>query len=121
VANIFPDLTVQEHLELRCDQARTERVFELFPALRPLKKSHPDALSGGQLQRLAFSLALTHDFELYIFDEVTNHLDPATSGIVGETMRNLARGSDSVTVVFISHDNTFLRGFSDQIITFEEG
>lgn len=120
-ANIFPDLTVGEHLSLCNGTTRTADIISLFPTLREHLASYPDSLSGGQLQRLAFSLALTRDFDMYLFDEVTNHLDQKTSTLVGETMRRIAGDSRQPIVVFISHDERFLHEYADRIDTFEEG
>lgn len=120
-ANIFPDITVEEHFRLGGNGSRSQLILRLFPSLREHFKNYPDALSGGQLQRLAFSLALTRDFDLYLFDEVTNHLDAGTSRIVGETMRGIVRDQPETTVVFVSHDKQFLDAYADRIFSFEEG
>ncbi len=120
-ANIFPDLTVGEHLRLCKTAERRADILHVFPSLSQFARKYPDALSGGQLQRLAFSLALIRDFDLYIFDEVTNHLDQQTAKLVGETMQSLLRRKPDCTVVFISHDHDFLRRYADVIFTFDEG
>ena len=120
-ANIFPDLTVGEHLSLCRDAKRRGEIRDIFPILGQYSRAYPDALSGGQIQRLAFSLALVRDFDLYIFDEVTNHLDQETVSLVGETMRSLVKRHPDRTVVFISHDHGFLRDHADVILTFDEG
>jgi ABC-type multidrug transport system ATPase subunit len=120
-ANIFPDLKVGEHLLLCRDAERRREILQVFPSLAPLLEKYPDTLSGGQVQRLAFSLSLIRDFDLYIFDEVTNHLDRETVALVGATMRSLVERRASATVVFISHDPQFLEAFSDQTCIFDEG
>lgn len=120
-ANIFPDLTVGEHLRLGKNRTQERIVLNLFPSLADQLKKFPDALSGGQLQRLAFSLTLTRSFGLYLFDEITNHLDVKTSKVVGEAMRNVVTSNPEATVVFISHDQRFLRDFTDEVLFFEEG
>lgn len=120
-ANIFPDLTVGEHLRLCRDSNRRNEILKIFPSLSQNLKKYPDTLSGGQLQRLAFSLSLIRDFDLYIFDEVTNHLDHETVPLVGTTMRSLVQKRPTATVVFISHDPKFLAEFSDHTCTFDEG
>jgi ABC-type multidrug transport system ATPase subunit len=120
-ANIFPDLKVGEHLQLCRDAERRREILQVFPSLAQLLEKYPDTLSGGQLQRLAFSLSLIRDFDLYIFDEVTNHLDRETVALVGTTMRSLVGKRASPTVVFISHDPQFLEEFSDDTCTFDEG
>jgi iron complex transport system ATP-binding protein len=120
-SNIFPDLTVGEHLQLCSDEERRKEILAAFPSLREHAGKYPDTLSGGQLQRLAFSLALIRDFDLYIFDEVTNHLDSATVNLVGTTMRSLIERRSETTVIYISHDQEFLQTFTDSICVFKEG
>jgi ABC-type multidrug transport system ATPase subunit len=120
-ANIFSDLKVGEHLALCADPIRREEILALFPLLREHADKFPDALSGGQVQRLAFSLALIRDFDLYIFDEVTNHLDQDTVALVGRTIRSVLKRQPSATVIFISHDPVFLREYTDVVCSFNEG
>ncbi len=120
-ANIFPDLSVGEHLSLCRNAERRSEILCAFPLLGEHSSKYPDALSGGELQRLAFSLALIRDFDLYIFDEVTNHLDQNTVQLVGDTMRSLLRRQPKSTVIFISHDHKFLHDYADDVLTFDEG
>ena len=120
-ANIFPDLTVGEHLRLCRNAERRNEILHSFPSLGQYSSKYPDALSGGELQRLAFSLALIRDFDLYMFDEVTNHLDQDTVKLVGDTMRSLIKRQPERTVVFISHDHRFLHEYADDVLTFDEG
>jgi len=121
LSNIFPDLTVGDHLALCQDRARREEILKLFPVLGSSVNKYPDVLSGGQLQRLAFALTLFQDHQLYLFDEVTNHLDPQTVELVGGTLRELLRRDSQKYCVFITHDNSFIRKYCDSVVTFEEG
>jgi ABC-type multidrug transport system ATPase subunit len=119
-ANIFPDLTVREHL-LLSTRLRREMILKSLTSLADDYDKYPDSLSGGQLQRLAFSLALSRDFDLYIFDEITNHLDPKTVALVGNMMRTVVRSKPEAIVIFISHDSRFLAEYTDVRFTFNEG
>ena len=64
--NIFPDLTVQENLEMGAylinDQdkirEKMELVFSIFPILKAMRHRLAGALSGGQRQMLAVARAL---------------------------------------------------------------
>lgn len=46
-------------------------------------------LSGGEKQRLALARALIKDAPIFIFDEVTAHLDVVTEALIMDTMANL--------------------------------
>ncbi|MFN3286726.1 MAG: ABC transporter ATP-binding protein, partial [bacterium] len=71
---IFPDLTVEENLQLaRYASGREgpwdlERVYGLFPALRELRHLRGTQLSGGQQKMLALGRALMSNPELLLLD-----------------------------------------------------
>lgn len=119
--NIFPELTVAQHFKLFGNSSNRNRVEQTFPELIKRFDNYPDELSGGELQRLAFSMAFLKDFQLYIFDEVTNHLDDAAKRIVGSMIRDWVSGDYGRYAVFISHDKEFQKSFCDEVIEFEEG
>ena len=77
---VFGEMTVRENLEMggfvyRGDQAdlerRIERMLALFPALEAAKGRRADTMSGGQQQMLALAIALLHDPEVLMIDELS--------------------------------------------------
>lgn len=120
-ANIFPDLRVSEHLEICHGTKRRETIASRFPDIKHLSNKYPDQLSGGELQRLAFAMVLTRDFDLYIFDEVTNHLDRETSDLIGTIMKEIVTTRPESVVVFITHDEDFLKQTADFTVCFRNG
>ena len=62
--DIFPNLTVQENLEVSLSVAgksardRLDHVYELFPVLKEMLGRKGGVLSGGQQQQLAIGRAL---------------------------------------------------------------
>src|ERR1700680_1008741 len=82
VANVFPDLTVRENLEMggysrRSGVAdRIDELFRLFPALKGPTHRPANTLSGGQRPMLALSRGLMVDPAVLILDEPSAGLAP---------------------------------------------
>jgi len=68
-------------------------------------------LSGGEGRRAAIARALVSDPDILLLDEPTNHLDLPTIQWLEEELQNF-RGA----MVMISHDRTFLRKLSRQLM-----
>ncbi len=69
------------------------------------------ALSGGEKSRLAMARLLYDPPNFLVLDEPTNHLDLATK----EMLVDALRGYEG-TMIFVSHDRTFLRGLSSRVL-----
>ncbi len=64
-------------------------------------------LSGGQKQRLMIAIGLLHDADLYVLDEPTAGLDPASKeNIYRETMEAVPKGG---IVLCITHDESIIK------------
>jgi ATPase subunit of ABC transporter with duplicated ATPase domains len=69
------------------------------------------ALSGGERSRLAMARMLYDPPNFLVLDEPTNHLDLATKEMLVEALRDFEG-----TMLFVSHDRTFLRGLSNRVL-----
>jgi ATPase subunit of ABC transporter with duplicated ATPase domains len=69
------------------------------------------ALSGGERSRLAMARMLFETPNFLVLDEPTNHLDLATKEMLVESLRSFEG-----TMLFVSHDRTFLRGLGTRVL-----
>ena len=68
-------------------------------------------LSGGEKSRLALLKLLLKPLNLLILDEPTNHLDLQSKDILLDTLKTFAG-----TVIFVSHDRSFMEGLSTKTL-----
>lgn len=75
-------------------------------------------LSGGQRQRLGIARAIYKDAPVFVLDEATNALDPATESRIMQTLGELKR--EGRTLIIISHRSSTVAQ-CDQIVGLADG
>ncbi len=73
-------------------------------------------LSGGERSRLVLAQMLYDPPNFLVLDEPTNHLDLDTKQMLIQTLA----GFDG-TMLFVSHDRTFLRGMANRVLDLSGG
>jgi ATPase subunit of ABC transporter with duplicated ATPase domains len=68
-------------------------------------------LSGGEKSRLVLARMLLDPPNFLVLDEPTNHLDLATKEMLVSALREF-----DGTMLFVSHDRTFLRGLANRVL-----
>jgi branched-chain amino acid transport system ATP-binding protein len=102
---LFPEMSVEEHLQLGAYTRRgpvhedLSRVFELFPVLRARRKQVVSSLSGGEQQMVAIARALMSDPRVLLFDEPTMGLAPRVAREVARTVQALRDRGKTILLV----------------------
>jgi ATPase subunit of ABC transporter with duplicated ATPase domains len=73
-------------------------------------------LSGGEKSRLVLARMLFDPPNFLILDEPTNHLDLESKEMLVEALKDFEG-----TMLFVSHDRTFLRGLSTRVLELRSG
>jgi ABC-type branched-subunit amino acid transport system ATPase component len=118
---VVPEMSVRDNLMIGAHilggnraaiDAATERVMQLFPALKPRMKQQADTMSGGEQQMLAIGRALMTSPEIIMLDEPSLGLSPRFVDIVFEKLSSL-RG-EGMTVVMVEQKASHALGISDR-------
>lgn len=127
--HLIPSMTALENVSLALEIAESESSFHAIrdKALAALAEvglkdrvNHlPQALSGGEQQRVGLARAMVTNPKLLLADEPTGNLDQDTGARVIELMFNLARNKGAA-ILLITHDRNLARQ-ADRRLTMEHG
>ena len=126
-SNLIPFLTALENVRVALEvndvpaPAARRRAMELLDSLGIAPRAHnlPDALSGGEQQRVAVARALANRPRLILADEPTAALDSERGRQVMELFGKIAHENDAGVIV-VTHDHRTLDVF-DRILDVEDG
>ena len=105
--SLFPDMTVQENVEMgayslsdkRLVSERLAAVQELYPIVRDRADHKAGSLSGGQQRLVEFARCLMLDPQLIMLDEPSMGLDPQTRSMVFEMVAEMNRQGRTILLV----------------------
>jgi putative ABC transport system ATP-binding protein len=125
--NLIPTLTAEENVSLpltldgRGDGEVTPKVDELLRSLGLWDRRHhrPDAMSGGEQQRVAIGRALVSDPAVILADEPTGNLDSANSKSVCELLRDLSTIHNK-TIIMVTHEPT-VAAYAAEVAVIKDG
>ncbi|HLQ78991.1 MAG TPA: ABC-F family ATP-binding cassette domain-containing protein [Terriglobia bacterium] len=109
-----PDLTIDEQLQQDFPKDTIGSLRNLAGAFQ-FSGDEVDkkirALSGGEKTRLVMARMLFNPPNFLVLDEPTNHLDLATKEMLIAALKDFEG-----TMLFVSHDRSFLRGLSNRVL-----
>ena len=124
IASLDPRMTVKEIIAEglviqgeRDPKVLDEKVFqmlELVGLVREHASRYPHEFSGGQRQRIGVARAVIMNPELIIADEPVSALDVSVQAQVINLLNDL-REKFGLTILFVAHDLSVVKYFSDRI------
>jgi cell division transport system ATP-binding protein len=97
------------------------RVFETLKTvnLRHKSDSYPDALSGGEQQRIAIARAIVSEPTILLADEPTGNVDPDTSAGIMKTFKEInAKGT---TILLATHNRELFKNSGKRVLKLDFG
>jgi ABC-type branched-subunit amino acid transport system ATPase component len=124
--NVFEDFTIEENLLVSAGiypkaeaKERTEKVFEILPKLKTMRKRTPFHLSGGERQLLAFGNVLVHSPKLVLLDEPLAGVDAENSKVFMKCISDLHK--KNIAFVVVEHKKQLFEGIANKEIELELG
>ena len=122
--HVFPTLTVHENLQVGATAARGrdgysyDDVYDLFPALAPLRDRNGWALSGGEQQMVAIGRALVAAPRMLLLDEPSLGLAPIVVKAVFRALRDIR---DRTPILIVEQNTAQALRLCDRAAAIVEG
>ena len=125
--HLLPEFTIAENLMIpqrllgRSEKTSTDRVTELLSKvnLLPRYNHRPNAISGGERQRVALLRALVNEPGIVLADEPTGNLDVETAQQLMEMIQNFAKDFNQAFLI-VTH-NPDVAALCKRNLTINEG
>ena len=123
---VFPGLSIDDNMAMAAFQyagedaeRRITDALEMFPVLRERRSVSAGSLSGGQQQMLALAMALVHEPEVLIIDELSLGLAPVTVQEILKIVRRLQ--AEGMTMIIVEQSLNVALSIADRAVFMEKG
>ncbi|MDJ1430488.1 ABC transporter ATP-binding protein [Halostagnicola sp. A-GB9-2] len=124
--DVFPELTVEENLEMGetingdAGEFQYDAVYEFFPILEERRTQDAGTLSGGQQQMLAIGRALIGNPDLLLLDEPSEGVQPS---IVQDLTRDLEQVNEELgtTILFVEQNLHVVQNLAERCYAIDKG
>jgi phospholipid/cholesterol/gamma-HCH transport system ATP-binding protein len=126
---LFTSMTVEENIIFPLDmfthdnrKKKLERVNEVLERvnLNGANKKFPAELSGGMMKRVGIARAIVLNPKYLFVDEPNSGLDPQTSGLIDQLIKEITV-EYNITTVINTHDMNSVMEIGDHIIYMYQG
>ncbi len=126
---LFDSMTVEENiifpLNLFTEMSKSEKVDRANYCLERVNlkgtnKLFPSELSGGMKKRVGIARAITMQPKYLFCDEPNSGLDPKTSIVIDELIKDIT-DENNITTVVVTHDMNSVMGIGDNILFLHNG
>lgn len=126
---LFDSMNVEENimfpLNMFTDQSKAEKLDRVNFCLERVNlegknKLFPAELSGGMKKRVGIARAIAMNPKYLFCDEPNSGLDPKTSIVIDELIKELTEEYNTTTIV-VTHDMNSVMGIGDYIMFLHEG
>lgn len=126
---LFDSLTVEENIMFPLDMftnktytEKLKRVKEVIGSVRLEKANHkyPSEISGGMQKRVAIARAIVNNPRYLFCDEPNSGLDPNTSIVIDELLKEITREYNTTTIIN-THDMNSVLTIGEKIVYLREG
>lgn len=126
---LFDSMTVEENimfpLNMFTEQSREEKLDRVNFCLKRVNladtnKLFPAELSGGMMKRVGIARAIAMNPKYLFCDEPNSGLDPKTSIVIDELIKEITEEYNTTTIV-VTHDMNSVMGIGDYILFLHYG
>ncbi len=126
---LFDSLSVEDNikfpLDILTDMPNDEKLDRVNFCLQRVglensNKKMPSELSGGMMKRVGIARAIANDVKYLFCDEPNSGLDPQTSIVIDDLIKEITEDLNTTTIV-VTHDMNSVIGIGDHILFLYKG